>query len=90
MKAIDLVLIYLFAINLVTFIVFGIDKRRAKKGRWRISEAMLFALAFLGGALGGWLGMRFFSHKTQHTRFNIGIPIILIVQIAILILFIIR
>jgi uncharacterized membrane protein YsdA (DUF1294 family) len=64
------------------FIAMGADKRKARKGRWRIPEATLFLLALLGGALGGTLGMHLFHHKTRHWYFRWGLPLILLCQIA--------
>lgn len=75
---------YLLIANLLGLILMGVDKRKAKKGRWRIPEAMLFLVAALGGSLGIILGMYLFRHKTKHRSFTIGMPMILIVQIAIL------
>lgn len=82
----NLILIYLLAINVVTFIVFGIDKSRARNHRWRISEATLFILAILGGSVGAELGIHIFHHKTRHLRFVIGIPLILILQLLVILL----
>ena len=75
---------YLLIANLLGLILMGVNKRKAKKGRWRIPEAMLFLVAALGGSLGIILGMYLFRHKTKHRSFTIGMPMILIVQIAIL------
>ena len=77
---------YFFAINLITFIFFGMDKRKAQKGKWRIKESTLFILSIAGGALGAILGMKFFHHKTKHKSFTIFIPLILIIETAIFIL----
>lgn len=74
--------IYLAAINLVTFCVYGADKRRAKKHRWRIPEKTLFLLPLLGGSVGGIAGMYAFRHKTKHWYFQIGLPLILAGQAA--------
>ncbi len=74
--------VYLAAINLATFIVYGADKRRARKGKWRVPEKMLFLLPLLGGSAGALLGMRVFHHKTRHWYFVWGIPAILLAQIA--------
>lgn len=63
---------YLLAINAVTFIVYGIDKYKAKKAKWRISEATLLLLAVLGGSVGAWVGMKVWHHKTMHKKFKIG------------------
>lgn len=73
---------YLAAINLVTFAVYGGDKRRAKKDRRRVPEKTLFLLAIIGGSVGALLGMKVFHHKTRHWYFVWGIPAILLVQIA--------
>lgn len=75
---------YLLAINAVTFIVYGIDKYKAKKAKWRISEATLLLLAILGGSVGAWVGMRVWHHKTMHKKFKYGIPAILLIQIALM------
>lgn len=76
--------IYLFVINLVTFAAMGIDKSKAKRGRWRIPEKTLFLLALIGGALGGIIGMRVFRHKTKHWTFKIGFPLLLILNLAVI------
>jgi len=78
----QIALIYLVAINVVTFFLYGIDKRKAKRGKWRIPEATLLGLAVIGGSIGAWLGMRAWHHKTMHKKFKYGIPLILIAQIA--------
>ena len=75
-------LYYLLAINIVTFLLYGIDKYKAKKGRWRISEATLIALAVIGGSIRAWGGMHIWHHKTKHKKFKLGIPTIIILQIA--------
>ena len=75
---------YLLGINAVTFIVYGIDKYKAKKAKWRISEATLLLLAVLGGSIGAWMGMKVWHHKTMHKNFKYGIPAILLKQIALM------
>ena len=75
---------YLLAINAVTFIVYGIDKYKAKKAKWRISEATLLLLAVLGGSVGAWVGMKVWHHKTMHKKFKYGIPAIQLIQIALM------
>ena len=75
---------YLLAINVVTFIMYGIDKYKAKKAKWRISEATLLLLAVLGGSIGAWMGMKVWHHKTMHKKFKYGIPAILLIQIALM------
>ena len=74
-------LIYLIGINLAGFIIMGVDKKRAIRGAWRISEASLFFTALLGGSLGCILGMQHFRHKTKHWYFKYGMPAILVVQV---------
>ena len=75
---------YLLAINVVAFIMYGIDKYKAKKAKWRISEATLLLLAILGGSIGAWMGMKVWHHKTMHKKFKYGIPAILLIQIALM------
>ena len=77
-------LYYLIAINIVTFIVYGIDKVKAMKGKWRISEATLLILAVIGGSIGALLGMKVWRHKTMHKKFKYGLPLILLAQIALI------
>ncbi len=78
------ILIYLAAINLIAFLMMGADKLKAVKGRWRISERALFVSALLGGSLGAIVGMRVFRHKTLHRKFTIGMPLILVAQLALI------
>ena len=75
------VLYYLAAINVVTFIVYGIDKLKAKKGKWRIPEASLLLLAIIGGSIGAWCGVKVWHHKTMHKKFKYVIPLIVAIQI---------
>lgn len=75
--------IYLVTINVATFFVYGIDKWKAKHTKWRITEAALLLLAVFGGSIGAWLGMKEWHHKTLHKMFKYGIPLIIIVQVAI-------
>jgi len=82
----EIIIYYLIGINILTFFVYGIDKWKARRSKWRISEAMLLGLAIIGGSIGAWLGMRIWQHKTQHKKFKYGIPLILIAQIAIILL----
>ena len=81
----QLILIYLVAINVVTFFMYGIDKWKAKRSKWRIREATLLGMAVIGGSIGAWLGMRVWHHKTMHKKFQLGIPLIIVVQIALVI-----
>ena len=78
----NIILYYLLAVNIATFFLYGIDKYKAKKGRWRISEATLLLMAVIGGSIGAWVGMRIWHHKTMHKKFKYGIPVIIIFQVA--------
>ena len=71
----------LLTLNLLTFIIYGIDKFKAKKAKWRIPESTLLLLAVIGGSIGAWLGLQVWRHKTQHKKFFIGIPMILTLQV---------
>lgn len=78
-----LITCYLIGVNLLTFLAFGLDKYKARHKKWRIPEATLLLLAALGGSPAALLAMRVFRHKTLHNRFRYGVPIILLVQLAI-------
>ena len=73
---------YLLAINALSFSLYGIDKYKAKKNKWRISEATLLMMAVIGGSIGAWAGMRLWHHKTMHKKFKYGIPVIIILQVV--------
>ncbi len=77
-------LYYLIVINIVTFLVYGIDKWKAKQGSWRISEVSLLILAVIGGCIGALLGMKIWHHKTMHKKFKYGLPMILLAQITLI------
>ncbi len=85
LSLLHIALTYLAVINLVTFFVYGIDKWKAKKSKWRVPEATLWGMAVIGGSIGAWLGMKTWHHKTLHRKFRYGVPLIIIVQIALLI-----
>ena len=76
-----MIAVYLAAVNIIGFALFGIDKRRAVRHAWRIPERTLFFIAIIGGSIGCILGMQVFRHKTKHIKFVIGMPVILVVQI---------
>ena len=76
------IICFLLAINIATFLLYGIDKYKAKKNKWRISEATLLTMAAIGGSIGAWAGMRLWHHKTMHKKFKYGIPIIITFQDA--------
>lgn len=73
---------YLLAVNVLTFIVYGVDKWKARSGRWRVPEATLMGLAALGGSVGAWLAMQLFRHKTQKKKFRHGVPALFVLQVA--------
>ena len=77
-----IVLIYMAVINIVTFFLYGVDKWKAKRSKWRIEEATLLWWAAFGGSVGALLGMKVWHHKTLHKKFKYGVPAILIAQIA--------
>ena len=84
------IILYFIVINIFGFFIMWLDKRKAKKGRWRIKESTLFMLVLLGGGIGGIAGMYTFRHKTQKMQFVIGFPAILIIEIICIIIFLIN
>ena len=80
-ELLQLLAIYLLVINFTAFALMGLDKRRARRDQWRISEKALFLPAVLGGSVGAILGMRLFRHKTRHWYFRYGLPALLLLQI---------
>lgn len=80
-----LILLYLTIINAAGFLLMLIDKQKARRGAWRIPEATLIWFAILGGSVGSLLGMYLFRHKTRHLKFTVGIPLILLLQLALVI-----
>ena len=87
MRSILFIAVYLTAANIFGFALMGIDKRRAIRRAFRIPEATLFSVCIAGGSIGTTLGMFVFHHKTKHWYFKLGMPIILIIQIALVVLF---
>ncbi|MGI8316836.1 DUF1294 domain-containing protein [Halobacillus mangrovi] len=75
------IITYILLINLWLFTLMGMDKRRSRREKWRIKEKTLWTFAFLGGALGGWLGMIVFRHKTKHRSFKRGLPVLTIMHL---------
>ena len=82
-KIILALLLYLVAINIIAFFLYGIDKWKARHDKWRVTEARLITISLLGGSLGAYLGMKVWHHKTQHPRFRYGLPLILFLHLAI-------
>lgn len=79
------VIIYLVIINIITFIIFGLDKYYAIKNKFRVSEATLLCLCIIGGSFLGYIGMKVFRHKTKKTYFRIGVPLIMILEAIVVI-----
>lgn len=77
---------WLVFINLLAFVLFGLDKWKARRGAWRISENALMLSALLGGSLGALAGMRVFHHKTRHKKFTVGVPALLVLDVALAVL----
>ncbi len=77
-----LVLYYPVAVNILTFLIYGLDKLKAKRHQRRIPEHTLLLLAFVGGSIGAWWGMKVWHHKTLHKKFTISIPILFLLQTA--------
>ena len=82
MDTITLILLYIGLVNVFAFILYGIDKLKAKKSKWRVPESTLIGIAIIGGSIGAWSGMKVWHHKTLHKKFKYGILLILVAQIA--------
>ena len=78
---------YFWAVNVLTFVVYGVDKWKARHGRWRVPEAFLLGLAAVGGSVGAWLAMQLFRHKTQKKKFRYGVPVLFVLQLAAVVYF---
>ena len=74
--------VYILAVSLLTWILFGLDKWKAIHGKWRIRESTLLGLSLIGGAAGGLAGKYLFRHKIRKMRFRIGVPLMFLVQAA--------
>ena len=83
----NMIIFYLIILNLIGFLIMGLDKHKAKKHQWRIPEKTLFLASLLGGSVGTLLGMYAFHHKTKHWYFVVGMPAILILQIGLAVWF---
>lgn len=84
MTLLKLLIIYILVVNVITFVTYGVDKYKAKKSQWRIPEAALLWMAVWGGSIGALLAMRCFRHKTQHWKFALGLPLILVLQLILI------
>ncbi len=78
----EYIIIYLLAVNIVAFFLYGLDKQKARMNRWRISEKALLMAAVVGGSVGAYAGMKMFSHKTKKPKFYLGVPVIILLQTA--------
>ena len=81
---------YLFFINVLAFILYGVDKRRAVRNKYRIRESVLLWMARLGGGVGSWLGIKTFRHKTKHTRFRIVVPLWIVIWLVGIVWYIVK
>ena len=79
---VTLIFLYLLIVNAAAFLLMLVDKQKAKKKLWRIPESTLLLSAAIGGSIGSLAGMYTFRHKTKHLKFTLGVPAILILQIA--------
>lgn len=79
----EFIIIYLGTMNVAAFLLYGLDKQKARMNRWRIPEKVLLGIAVIGGSVGAYAGMRAFRHKTQKMKFYIGVPVIFFLQMAI-------
>ena len=84
MNSFDIIILYVVAVNVVSFLMMGIDKRKAVKRAFRIPESTLFVLAIIGGSIGSIIGMHLFRHKTRHWYFLYGMPVILALQVILI------
>jgi uncharacterized membrane protein YsdA (DUF1294 family) len=85
MTVIKFFLFYVALLSLFAFILYGVDKAKARRGAWRISEKALLLCGFLGGAAGALVAMQLFRHKTKHPQFSIGIPVMLVLHIVLVV-----
>lgn len=84
----EMIILYVLIINLIGFLIMGLDKFKAKKGFWRTPEKTIFTITLLGGGIGTVTGMYLFRHKTKKMKFTIGLPTILISEIVLIIYFV--
>lgn len=80
----SVIVVYLLIVNIVAIVAYGVDKLKAKKNKWRISENTLLLIALVGGSIGAYLAMKLWRHKTNHKKFKYGIPLIIVFQLVVL------
>lgn len=80
----QLLIIYLLVINIIAFVLMGMDKSYARQKKRRVPEKRLFGVSAIGGALGAWIGMRVWRHKTKHASFRIGIPLLFVLNVVVI------
>ena len=85
-----IVVSYIIIINLLAFVLYGIDKKRSIRNEFRIRESVLLWIARLGGAFGSWLGIKLFRHKTKHTKFRIVVPLWMVIWMVAIVLAVIK
>ncbi|USK72541.1 DUF1294 domain-containing protein [Peribacillus asahii] len=78
-------MVYMIFINILAFVIMGMDKKRARNGEYRISERTLWTVAVIGGGTGAYLGMKQFRHKTKHASFKWGLPVLMVIQLGLLV-----
>ena len=77
--------LYYLCMNIIAFILYGLDKKYSREGRWRIPEKTLLGIAMIGGAAGAWIGMQTFRHKTKHLSFRVLVPVVVLVHVGIIV-----
>lgn len=75
---------YLLLINVFSFFIYRLDKKKSEKGKWRIKESTLLLLSLLGGGIGSMFGMSIYRHKTKKSKFRIGVPVFTIISVIII------
>ena len=85
-----IIISYLVVINLIAIVLYGIDKKRAIRNEYRIRESVLLWMARLGGAIGSWLGIKMFRHKTKHTKFRFIVPLWIVIWVVAIVLAVIK
>lgn len=81
----EIIGVYYLCVNIIAFILYGLDKKYAREGSWRIPEKTLLGVAMIGGAAGAWVGMQTFRHKTKHLSFRVLVPLFVVVHVGIIV-----